>query len=313
MKDLVNEYLQTIRKENTRKNYKVSLNQFVDFIEKKLQSEGKDATINNIRKSYITLYQNYLIDKGYKKSSINGKMFAVVSFYNYLKGDNIVSENLAGDYEKMAVDQHADIFLDKEETLLLLNYVKNMKRKKGDRGFQLRKSRDKFLVALLINTGLRISEALNLDVNDITYEGKIVAKDTKNGTDFTTYLSRNTMGYLEEYLQMREKYNIDCNKLFVSVHGEPLDSSKSAVNRQLKIYCTEAGIKKISPHKLRHTSAYLFLANGGSMKDLQEHLNHKSAITTAKIYAHSTEEDRRKYSDFTEMLYNKDGDNSREL
>ena len=173
MRELVNDYLKTIRKENTRKNYKVSLNQFVDFIENKLQNEGKKVSINNIRKSYITLYQNYLLDKGYKKSSINGKMFAVVSFYNYLKGDKIVAENIAEGYEKMEVDQHADIFLDKEETLLLLTYVENMKRQKGDRKFQLRKTRDKFLVSLLINTGLRISEALGLNVKDIDCNGKI--------------------------------------------------------------------------------------------------------------------------------------------
>ena len=75
-----------------------------------------------------------------------------------------------------------------------------------------------------------------------------------------------------------------------------MEASKSMVNRELSQYCIEAGIKRISPHKLRHTMSYLFLQNGGDVRSLQEQLNHSSIGITGR-YTHTTNNDRKRCTD----------------
>lgn len=294
MRKEIENYLETILSKNTRVTYSTALKQFTDYLEK---SYGKDVNVSDVRYSDVKKYVIYLKDeKGYKKSTINQKIFAIISFFDCLVKDNVIKENVAKGFEEFKVDPSAEIFLTKEESNKLLDFMKNLERKKDERCFELRKSRDTFFIALLINTGIRISEALSLDINSIKPNGHFKIYDTKNHSDFETFISKNVMELYEEYLKVREEFNPQTDKLFISKDGISMEKSKSYINRKLKDYCKKAGVKEISPHKLRHTSAYLFLENGGNIRALQKHLNHASALTTEKVYSHTTVEDRKKYS-----------------
>ena len=172
-----------------------------------------------------------------------------------------------------------------------------MQKQPNERRFELRKFRDIFMIRLMINTGLRISEVLSIELTDIKEDGSLQINNTKNGKPHIVYLSDTTMDYYYRYLLERKKIkNVTTSKLLISARGKDMEASKSMVNRELSQYCIEAGIKRISPHKLRHTMSYLFLQNGGDVRSLQEQLNHSSIGITGR-YTHTTNNDRKRCTD----------------
>lgn len=305
MRKLVGSFIDTLEKDNTKKNYKVALEQFVTYLEKTLNVKDTDIDVKELKTSDVKKYRIYLTnlkdsnDKTihYAKSTINQKIFAIESFFNFLKDDRLVDYNIVKGIKAYKTDAEFNIFLNKEETAMLINYVTNMRKKNNERKFEFRKARDTFMLRLMINTGLRISEVLSIDLDNIKDDGEIYIGVTKNGRPHTVYLNQNTMDYYEKYLLEREKIkNVTTDKVFISTRGKAMEQSKSMVNRELAQYCLDAGIKRISPHKLRHSFAYLFLQNGGDIASLQEQLNHSSIGITGR-YTHTTNIDRKKYSD----------------
>lgn len=304
MRKLVSSFLDTLEKDNTKKNYKVALEQFVTYLEETLDTKDTDIDVKELKTSDVKKYRIYLTNLKdsngktihYAKSTINQKIFAIESFFNFLKDDRLVDYNIVKGIKAYKADAEFNVFLNKEETAMLINYVTNMRKKNNERKFEFRKARDTFMLRLMINTGLRISEVLSIDLDNIKDDGEIYIGVTKNGRPHTVYLNQNTMDYYEKYLIEREKIkNVTTDKVFISTRGKAMEQSKSMVNRELTQYCIDAGIKRISPHKLRHSFAYLFLQNGGDIASLQEQLNHSSIGITGR-YTHTTNTDRKKYS-----------------
>lgn len=295
MRELVLDFINTMESVNTKKNYSVALEQFVTYLEETLNTKDTEIDIQQLKPSTIKKYRNYLTTR-YAKSSINQKIFAIESFFNFLIDDGIVTDNIVKGIKAYKVDEKFDIFLNREETTMLMDYVTNMQKKPNERKFEFRRARDTFLLRLMINTGLRISEVLSIKLDDIKDDGEICIDHTKNKRRHTVFLNKNTMEYYSAYLLEREKIKcVTTDKLFISTRGKAMEQSKSMVNRELAQYCIDAGIKRISPHKLRHSFAYLFLQNGGDIASLQTQLNHKSMGITER-YTHTTNTDRKKYS-----------------
>lgn len=261
MRELVKNYLDTIVKTNTRKNYAVAIEQFVSYLEKTLNTDDKNIDIKTLKVSDIKKYRKHLIEakveekNKYSKRSINQKLFAIESFFNYLLDDDVVEKNIVKGFEAYSVDKVANVFLNKDEANALLSYMESMKKKPDERKFELRKSRDTFMICLMLNTGLRISEVLAVGKDDIKSDGELFIPKTKNDSPHTVYLNKKSMGYYQKYLIERNKMkNISTDKLFISIRGKSMEASKSIVNRELKQYCKDANVKEISPHKLRHSA-----------------------------------------------------------
>ena len=306
MRELISDFLDTVEKVNTRKNYSVALEQFVTYLEDTLNTKDTEINVQDLKPSTVKKYKTYLATGvknkdgkviHYAKSSINQKLFAIESFFNFLIDDRIVTENIVKGVKAYKVENTFDVFLDRSETEQLLNYLSSMQKKPNERRFDLRKSRDIFMIRLMINTGLRISEVLSIELTDIKEDGSLQINNTKNGKPHIVYLSDTTMDYYYRYLLERKKIkNVTTSKLLISARGKDMEASKSMVNRELSQYCIEAGIKRISPHKLRHTMSYLFLQNGGDVRSLQEQLNHSSIGITGR-YTHTTNNDRKRCTD----------------
>ena len=306
MRELISDFLDTVEKVNTRKNYSVALEQFVTYLEDTLNTKDTEINVQDLKPSTVKKYKTYLATGvknkdgkviHYAKSSINQKLFAIESFFNFLIDDRIVTENIVKGVKAYKVENTFDVFLDRSETEQLLNYLSSMQKKPNERRFDLRKSRDIFMIRLMINTGLRISEVLAIELTDIKEDGSLQIINTKNSKPHVVYLSDTTMDYYYRYLLERKKIkNVTTSKLLISARGKDMEASKSMVNRELSQYCIEAGIKRISPHKLRHTMSYLFLQNGGDVRSLQEQLNHSSIGITGR-YTHTTNNDRKRCTD----------------
>ena len=131
MRELISDFLDTVEKVNTRKNYSVALEQFVTYLEDTLNTKDTEINVQDLKPSTVKKYKTYLAtgvknEDGkvihYAKSSINQKLFAIESFFNFLIDDRIVTENIVKGVKAYKVENTFDVFLDRSETEQLLNY-----------------------------------------------------------------------------------------------------------------------------------------------------------------------------------------------
>lgn len=148
-------------------------------------------------------------------------------------------------------------------------------------------ARNEALVALLVRAGLRIGEALNLEVKDVTLQarsGWVLVRWGKGGKERRVPLSAEARKGLRAYLEVRP--DVDTPRLFISRRGAPWDVRSA--QRMLEEGGRRAGItQRVHPHLLRHTFATRFLERGGDLGTLQRLLGHTNVATTSR-YLHPT-------------------------
>jgi len=141
--------------------------------------------------------------------------------------------------------------------------------------------RDLAIVELLLATGVRLSEAAALDVDDIDLRSGTMTIHVKSGGEQSRYLPRRLRRVLREYMRWRE---LDADALFVTRHGTRIGARH--VHRRFRMWCERAGIDKpVSPHSLRHTLAVKFLDRTGNLRLVQQALGHRSITSTIRYTA----------------------------
>lgn len=146
--------------------------------------------------------------------------------------------------------------------------------------------RDRAMLELMYASGLRVSELLNLERNNINLQKGVVRIFGKGAKERKVPMGDFAKEYINKYLEKVRKNNPGKNTkyLFLNKKGEPL--SRSYFFKQIRKYAQEAGIeKKISPHTLRHSFATHMLEGGAQLKAVQEMLGHTNLATT-QIYTH---------------------------
>lgn len=242
--------------------------------------------IRSVTLSDVYAYMNYLsrdraqhpnssqTDYGLKASSRARKIAAIRSFYKYLTSKaKLLSENPMQDLDSPRTKKALPRYLDLDGSIQLLESV--------DGDFQ---ERDRCILTLFLNCGLRISELIGLNLSDVRGDQlRVLGKGNK---ERILYLNDATMQAIQDYLTVRDnQHAIDKNALFLSRRRARI--SKSAVEKLVKKYLAKAGLDstQYSPHKLRHTAATLMLQNGVDVRTLQEVLGHDN-LNTTQIYTH---------------------------
>jgi integrase/recombinase XerC len=152
-------------------------------------------------------------------------------------------------------------------------------------------ARDRAMLETLYSTGIRVSELVSLDGDDVDLAGEAVRVRGKGRKERVTPIGTTAVQAIRTYLRMREQVGfngeIDPDALFVNKHGQRLSSR--SVRRKLDKYLVAAGIDPtdISPHTLRHSFATHMLNNGADLRSVQELLGHRS-LSTTQIYTHLT-------------------------
>jgi len=158
--------------------------------------------------------------------------------------------------------------------------------------------RNRALVQVMADAGLRVSEVVALQTSDLVREnGRIVALNVHNGKgrkDRKVYVSDQLSDKLLRWLETRERMGIDRGPVFVTIrHGAGRRMAVRTVQIIIAGLGRKAGLEKvISPHTLRHTSATRLLRSGANLRHVQEHLGH-ARIGTTEIYTHLEDGDRR--------------------
>ena len=167
-----------------------------------------------------------------------------------------------------------------QEKRLLLRAIDRTKGAKAER--------DALLVALVLNTGLRVSEALGIDLPDVDLAGKRVSVKAKGGETHKVFLNARTRQRLGAFVKRRKRVLADTQALFLSNRLSRLSvrQAEAAVGQWLG----RAGIsKKVTVHGLRHTFATHLLERTGNLRTVQEALRHRHVSTTVR-YTHQPSE-----------------------
>lgn len=262
---------------NTCDSYQNDLIQFRDFL------MNKD--INNIKiinEKDITDYIKYISFKNSKTVARN--ITSVRNFFKYLETHNKIDKNPCENISNPKTSKNLPNVLTVKEVDKLLDIkLKN----KFD-------YRNKAMLELLYGTGLRISELVNLKVNDIDFTNNVLRCMGKGYKERIIPIGDYSLKYLKDYLEYRSQFvikNIN-NYLFLNNHGKKITRQGFTKNLN-KILKEEGIIKKITPHTLRHSFATHLLEGGADLRSIQILLGH-SDISTTIIYTHISNEKIKK-------------------
>ena len=211
---------------------------------------------------------------GLNAASRARKIATIRSFYHYLTNKvHLIDQNPVKDIDSPKLKKSLPKYLTLDESVQLLESVDGKNQE-----------RDYCILTLFLNCGLRISELVGLNLNDIQDDAlRILGKGNKVRI---VYLNEACKQALEQYLAVRRPITgRDKNALFLSTRNERI--SRSGVHALVKKHLSEAGLDatQYSSHKLRHTAATLMLQNGVDVKAVQEVLGHDH-LNTTEIYTH---------------------------
>ncbi|MGE4282901.1 MAG: site-specific tyrosine recombinase XerD [Clostridia bacterium] len=260
--------------DNTLQSYRRDIQQYISYLQ-----EINISNIAGINKTAIITYLLYLQKKGRATSTISRNLASIRSFYQYLNKVNIVEQDPTQNLESPKVEKKLPQILSTQEVELLLEQPKCV---------DLKGYRDKAMLELLYATGIRVSELINLDINDINLEMGFI-KCNKGNKERVIPLGTIAISAIEDYLKKARPMMIQVQNeqaLFVNCNGRRL--TRQGFWKIIKLYKNQAKIsKEITPHTLRHSFAAHLLENGADLKSIQEMLGH-SDISSTQIYAQLT-------------------------
>lgn len=278
MKFLLKDYEYYLKKEkgssaNTIESYVRDLNQYVEFLER-VHGIKKPK---NIEKSHIESYMKSLKRQMTSKSMAR-KLTAIRSFHHFLTIEKEVDEDVGKQIASPKIEKHLPQVLAVEEGLSILNQV-DLSKPLG--------LRNSALMELIYGSGLRVSELLDIEMEDIHLnQGYIIVKG-KGSKERMVPISDPAIIALRNYIiKGREQLLGDTksNFLFLNQTGQRL--SRQGFFKLLKKLASDAGVKtECSPHTLRHSFATHLLENGMDLRTLQSLLGHED-ISTTQIYTH---------------------------
>lgn len=248
-------------------------------------------------------YLKYYVKDGQEHTNdergIMRKLASLRSLYNYFFRMEKIEKNPAVLVKMPKLHEKNIIRLDPDEVALLLDQVENGEglTEKQKAYHEKTKLRDLAMLTLLLGTGIRVSECVGLDLEDVDFKNNGIRVRRKGGTEAIVYFGHEVEAALKEYLEWR-KIQIPedghQNALFLSMQNRRI-SVRSVENLVKKYAKTVTSLKKITPHKLRSTYGTSLYRETGDIYLVADVLGHKDVNTTRKHYA-ALEEDRRRYA-----------------
>lgn len=261
--------------ENTLVSYRFDLGAYLSFCR-----DQQIKVIVNTSRNTVMSYLFRLQLEGRSPSTISRHLAALKSFYRYLFREGVLGADFALDLESPKLAQKLPRILSMSEVDILLAQP-GLSEPAG--------LRDKAMLELLYATGLRVTELVSLNVENVNLENRIVRCAGKGSKERIVPFGDVAGRFLEEYMACgRNKLTGTgvVSALFVNRQGQRL--SRQGFWKILKKYALKAGIsREITPHTLRHSFATHLLENGADLRSVQEMLGHAD-VSTTQIYTHLT-------------------------
>ncbi len=284
MQEVYNKYVDYLEAERnvsayTVRNYTGDLLEFFAFV----RDSGID-TLKNVTKLTLRSYLAYLMEKSYAKSSIARKLSAIRSFYRYLVREELLKTNPAATTVSPRLDRRLPAFLTVEDAKRLVESP-DLAQPQGQR--------DRALLELLYASGLRVSELVNMNVEQLNLAANEIRVWGKGAKERVVLIGEPAAQALNAYIEKGRRELLGGKKntaLFVSRYGGRLPAR--TVQKILTKYSRSID-KKVHPHVLRHTFATHLLDGGADLKVVQELLGHAD-LSSTQIYTHVTQGRARK-------------------
>lgn len=266
-------YLKDVKKssDNTLQAYDRDLSKFLEY-----SRMNAIFTFCDVDTDVVSAYKNYLSEVGLSPSSVSRSLSALRSMFQYLIVAGTCDHNPAREIPNDKFEKKGPQVLSSKEIELLLSQpalddVKGL--------------RDKAMLELLYATGIKVTELINLNIDDVNLQLSFIRCGTESKERFIP-LYPIAVKSLQNYLEKSRKLlvlHIDETALFVNIAGERM--TRQGFWKILKNYAASAKIfKDITPHTLRHSFAAHLLENGADIHDIQEILGH-SDISSTQRYA----------------------------
>lgn len=255
---------------------------------------------------YLKVYHNGDKLETNGERGVKRKLSALRSFYAYYFKREMIQTNPAVLVDVPKIHDKNIIRLDADEVASLLDYIEHC----GDTltgqkrvYYEKTKERDLAIITLLLGTGIRVSECVGLDIDDVDFKNNGIKIHRKGGQEVVVYFGDEVRDALMDYMKERE-HTIACeghtNALFLSLQNKRL-SVRSVENLVKKYAKLVTNLKNITPHKLRSTYGTNLYRETGDIYLVADVLGHKDVNTTKKHYAALEDERRRKAAKYVHL------------
>lgn len=264
---------------HTIKAYTNDLEEFLKFLKE------KSLDIKLIDRLTIRSYLSFLREKNLSRSSINRQISSLKTFFRFLMREKMLYRNPTAAISLLKAEKKLPTFMSVEEITSLIESLHS------DDALGLR---DRAILEVLYSGGLRLSELVSLDMDDLDLSGGMARVMGKGKKKRLVLLGKKAIEALERYLRKRhelfqhKRKDIPQEKdaLFLDRWGGRL--TPRSIERLVNKHVRKASLKlKVSPHVFRHTFATHLLNAGADLKSVQELLGHAN-LTTTQIYTHVT-------------------------
>jgi len=267
--ELIDEYLNHIyivqqKTTATRNSYSQELKKYATYL------EDNNIALEKVDNELISDFLVFLSNNNYQ--SINHTLTAIRGFHDYLNRYHSEDLNFAVQLKGKKVAKSLPTFLTQSEVDTLINNCESLL--------------DQTIIVILYASGMRVSELVNLKLNNLHLESGFIRCLGKRDKERIIPLFPLAVAQLQLYLQNRQNYSQSASHPFVFINPKGQQISRQYVFTMIKENCKKNGLSaSISPHSLRHTFASLLLDNGADLRVIQELLGHAD-IATTQIYTH---------------------------
>lgn len=258
----------------TIKSYSSDLNQFSDFLED--LTDGYDIAWKKINRQNVRHFLIELQGRGLSKRSIARKVATLKSFFHYLEKQEMVTNNIASLVKMPRFDQKLPEFLSYKEIKDII-HLPDLKIFEG--------IRDRAILELFYSCGLRLSELLNLRLEDLMLSENAIRVFGKGKKERIIPIGLPAKKAILNYLSSRQKFaRSGVHEIFVLKSGKKMYAM--GIQRLVRKYINGVvGINAASPHILRHSFATHLLDKGASIRVVKDLLGHES-LSTTQVYTH---------------------------
>ena len=266
-------YLHNVKQSstNTQMSYQRDLKKFMAFCENR-----GIASVHDLKAQDLETYVNVMGEEQFKPATVSRNIASLKAWVHFLQEEGVLQEDISSTLKVPKIEKKIPEIMSMNEVGTLLDQPSSDNPKE---------IRDKAMLELLYATGIRVTELISLQLEDLNLQmNYITCKDGNKERMIPFGLKAHTA--LIRYIEFaREKMILDSQShiLFVNCSGKPM--SRQGFWKLIKYYAKKAGITAdITPHTLRHSFAAHLVENGADLKGVQEMLGH-SDISTTQIYA----------------------------
>lgn len=253
----------------TTRSYRISITQFFSF---------SDKAYDAVKATDVRGWLAFLEEEGLKPRTIHLKLTAIKSFYKYCMEENLLKKNPTLTVYTPKIDDSLPYYLSKRQVALLQEHTRN-------------NPRDRAIVETLYATGVRVSELLQIKLEDIKWETRqIWIRKGKGNKERFVLFTHECAERLKTYLNYRKE---ESDYLFCNRHGNHL--SRAFVEREFQEYAKALGFRVV-PHTMRHTFAAHLAEKNMPQSYIQELLGHVN-INSTRIYTRLMEHARKNQYD----------------